>query len=123
MKLYAPTVPSAKHGRYLPVYMVYNDVKQIVEEIAKTHPDYKRRIFGEDIIFQAPARYWDLNMITEKNIPLYEWDDFDKYSVRQRAELRAFFVLKGMCDVVESHYREQRELREREMRDAKTKTS
>lgn len=100
--------------------MVYEDVKRIVEEISKTHPDYKRRIFGEDLIFQAPARYWDLSLITEKNIPLYEWDDFEKYSVRQRAELRAFFVLKGMCDVVESHYREQRELREREAKNGKT---
>lgn len=100
----------------MPVYLVYEDVKKIVDEIAKEHPDYKRRIFGEDIIYQAPQRYWDLLMITEKNIPLYEWDDYTKYNVRQRAELRAFFALKSMCDIVESHYREQREMRERQQK-------
>jgi len=58
-------------------------------------------------------------MLTEYRIPLYQWDDPNLYPPRKRAELRAYFALKGMVDVIEEHYRAQREEKERQRKDAK----
>jgi hypothetical protein len=120
--LYAPLVPSAKHGRYLPLPIVYKDVCDIIDTISQTHPDYKRKVMGEDLILEAHPKYWEINMLLEKNIPLPDWQNPDKYSVRTKAQIRAVFILKGMYEVVEAHYREQREERERSAKDDGRKT-
>lgn len=113
VRAYAPVVASEKHGRYLPVYVVYNDLKTLLSSSSEQR-EYYHEIFGDETVLSAPSRYWDLSMITEKGIPIHEWDNPHLYNAKRKAELRAYFALYSMVHAVETHYRRQREERNRQ---------
>lgn len=92
----------------LPVWFVYRHIMKFVTDAAAKNDkwaEYKDDLIGKDIVVQAPERYYDVGLVLDLHIPLTEWDDYEQYSLRDKAEIRAQRYLQNMVDVVERHYR------------------
>lgn len=108
IRVLSPVVYSRAYKIDLPVWFVYRDIINFVEKAAEkdekwqTHKD---NLIGKDTIVQAPERYYDIGLALDLHIPLNEWDNLDKFTLRDKAEIRAQRYLQNMVDVVERHYK------------------
>jgi len=72
---------------------------------------YREKIIGKTCLTSVPQEYWDISVVVEsKGFSLEQWYGF---SLDDRAKILAHHYLKNMVEVIDAHYKEQEEAKER----------
>lgn len=73
---------------------------------------YREKLFGPQVIEQAPSLYWDMLLVNDLQWKPEEWESMDVHS---RAKVRAARRIKGMVDVLQRHDELQAEAQNKAM--------
>lgn len=62
--------------------------------------EYREKLLGKNVIDFAPGRYWELQMIVSMEGLLASWDTL---LIHRKAELRAYYQLNNMSELLRQH--------------------
>lgn len=101
LKILSPVAYSPRYQRTVPITDMFQDLIEFISD--DTNPrkkEYRDKLLGKNVIDFAPGRYWQLQMIVSMEGLLASWDTLP---IHQKAELRAYYQLNNMSELLRQH--------------------
>lgn len=101
LKILAPVAYSPRYQRTLPITDLFQDLIEFISDDKDSRKkEYRDKLLGKNVIDFAPGRYWELQMIVSMEGLLTSWDTLP---IREKAELRAYYQLNNMSELLRQH--------------------
>lgn len=100
LKLLAPIAHSTRYKRSVPITDLFLDLIEFLSGEDPRKKEYREKLFGKQVVDFAPGRYWELQMIVSMEGLLAIWDSLP---IHRRAELRAYYQLNNMTELLRQH--------------------